>query len=147
MNMAGCQHKYVYGGLLNVFDGKSFVKLFEYWRCSKCGITRVGARSMDTTSSTQGLFPEPKSPEERWLLIICNLKKDVELVLARLGEEVLHQCTAGEVKLNVDSVVRERGSDGKEDWKHMVIPLEDIATGYIDLSTTPARIVRTGARR
>ncbi|MEN2974458.1 MAG: hypothetical protein ABDH32_02630 [Candidatus Caldarchaeales archaeon] len=139
--MERCQHDYVYGGLLNIFDGEILLKVIEYWKCRRCGIIRASFRTMDTVSSTYGMLPEPTSVEERWIVLICGYKKDAELYSIKIGDEILHGCRGGEIKLHVYEGWKIKSIDGEEVVGHYSFLLEEVTAGYIDLSREPLKIV------
>ncbi|MCS7126235.1 MAG: hypothetical protein NZ929_04915 [Aigarchaeota archaeon] len=141
--MSGCLHNYVYGGLLNIFDKDRLLKVIEYWKCSKCGLVKASFRNIDTTSPTYGLLPDPRSNEERWVVLVCGYRKDVELFLVRVGEYIVHTCENDEVKLYVDKAFKLKSVDREELENHYSLLLEEISPGYIDLSSNPVKIVKS----
>ena len=142
--MAECLHEYRYNGVLNVFKGAELVKIYESWRCAKCGAVKVSVRGPGVTHPAEGLLPDPGSPEKRWIVLICQEGEGkAEVLAAEPGEELSHKCASGEVRFRLDAGLSLKTPDGREPKNHYVVPLEEVATGFIDLSEKPPKIVRT----
>jgi hypothetical protein len=140
--MSECSHEYVYGGLVNVFDGKKLLKVFEYWKCRRCGKVRAGYRSPSCTSPTDGLLPEPKG-DGRWMILICKQTKNVEAYYVKSGEKIVHTCRNREKELYINDEYKVLSRETEELEGHYGFLLEDISPGVIDISKDPVKIIKS----
>ncbi|MEM3398631.1 MAG: hypothetical protein QW724_07460 [Nitrososphaerota archaeon] len=140
--MNKCVHDYVYGGLVNVFDGERFLITCEYWKCRKCGTVRAGYRRPGNISPTEGLLPEPEE-SGRWIIFLCKPARNVELYYVKPGEKIIHKCIKKEVEFIVDDEYRVASKEIGDTVDHYDFLLEDVSPGVIDLSKDPIRIIRS----
>lgn len=140
--MSECSHEYLYGGIVNVFDGKTLLRVYEYWKCRRCGRVRAGYRSPGTTSPTHGLLPE-HTDDGRWIILICNQTKNVEAYYVKSGDKIMHKCRNSEKELYVDDEYKVLSKEVEGLEGHYSFLLEDISPAVIDISKDPIKIIKS----
>lgn len=139
-----CDHSMVYYGPLDILYRKTFLEVVDSWRCTKCGMVRVGKRGIGTTSSTQGMYPDPPNPSYKWIFFVCFEEEPprYELFAVKPGSKVSHECAGDRERnfvVNDDfSIVTDEGS---VPTKHVAYLFETIFKGYIDLTTRPPKVI------
>ncbi len=146
MSASGCIHDLKYAGALTVTQGEEVVKIVEAWRCRRCGATKVGLRGPGTLTSTEGLLELLEPGDARWVVVFWRgsgaIPPDVTAVAVKPGDEVRVETPhPGEDEFIVGSDYRlRRKIDGKEPEAVKSLPLDDVLTGWIDLSEWPPQV-------
>lgn len=146
MSASGCDHDLKYAGALTVTQGEEVVKVVEAWRCRRCGATRVSLRGPGTMTSTEGLLELLEPGEARWIVVFWRgsgaIPPGITAVAVKPGDEVRVETPhPGEDEFIVGSDYRlRRKMDGGEPEAIKSFPLDDVLTGWIDLSEWPPHI-------
>jgi len=143
---AACVHDLKYAGAANVMRGEEVVKVVEAWRCRRCGATRVGLRGPGTTASTDGLLELLGPGDSRWIVVVGRgvgaIPPSVSAIAAKPGDPVrLDPPHLGEEELVVSSDYRLRRRDGGEPTNVRGYPLEEVLTGWVEVSEWPPRVI------
>ncbi|MCS7145606.1 MAG: hypothetical protein RMJ28_03785 [Nitrososphaerota archaeon] len=147
MSAGKCDHDLKYAGVLNVTQGEEVVKVVEAWRCRRCGATKVGLRGPGTLTSTDGLLELLEPSDAKWIVAVWRgigaIPPGVAAVAARPGEVVRVETPhegEDEFLVGPDYHLR-RSSDGREPESVRSFLLDEVLTGWIDLSEWPPRIL------
>lgn len=140
--MGECGHDYTYGGLVNIYDGGKLLKVYEYWKCRRCGKIRAGYRTYGDISPTHGLLEEPKN-DGKWVILVCHPRKDVEVYFVKPGDRIIHDCSVDKREFYVsdDYKILSRGPENLPG--HYGFLLEDVSPGVIDISIEPLKIIKS----
>jgi len=136
-------HNYTYAGLVNVFRRRELLKVYELWKCKDCGATRAGYRTYKTTSPLEGLLDEIDNEFEKWVILICDKNVDTEIYRVKPSDKIKHNCTGGVLELIVDEQYKLKNMNGVEIPGHVSILLEEASPGFIDLTESPPKIVKS----
>lgn len=140
--MSRCDHEFNYGGVVNIFDGENLLRVYEYWKCRKCGVVKAGYRTSGSLSPTNGLLPEPQD-NGKWMIFLCRPVKNTELYYVKPGEKIVHRCVNKEIKFYVDDEYKVRIEGAEEIEGHHYFLLEDVSPGVIDISKDPVRVIKS----
>lgn len=140
--MSKCNHDYIYGGVVNIFDGGRLLIVYEYWKCRKCGIVRAGYRASGHISPMEGLLPEPEDGG-RWVIFLCRPAKITELYYVKPGEKIIHKCSNKEVEFNVNNEYKITCKEAEDVEGHYCLLLEDVSPGIVDVSKDPIKIIKS----
>ncbi len=140
--MSECSHQYIYGGLVNIYDGEKLLKVYEYWKCRRCGKIRAGYRSFGDTSSTHGLLEEPEN-DGKWILLVCHQTKDVDAYFVKPGDRIVHACSDGKKEFYVTEEYKILSKEEGSVSGHYSFLLEEVSTGVIDISKEPITVIKS----
>lgn len=140
--MSECSHQYIYGGLVNIYDGEKLLKVYEYWKCRKCGKIIAGYRSYGDTSSTHGMFKEPEN-DGRWILLVCHQRRDVDAYFVKPGDRIIHACSIDKKEFYITDQYKISSIEQESISGHSSFLLEEVSTGVIDISKEPATVIKS----
>lgn len=133
-----CEHDLAYYNTLNIFNRSDLLEIFDSWRCRKCGMIRLGVREIDSELPAK-TFPDPESPEEKWIILVCMAgeKVKVEAYSVKEGDILEHRCIDGTKRFRIGKNLLPE----KTLREHYFYRFEDVAGGYIDVSENPPKVV------
>lgn len=99
-----CEHQAVYFGVVNIIYQGRTIGAVDVWRCAKCKEMFCEEKQLGILDISAEIGMPKVSPDERWAVLICKLKKGKErwtLLGAKKNGEIKHTCIDKEVSLPV----------------------------------------------
>lgn len=127
------RHEFKYYRALNIYDERKLIVSLDSWKCVKCGLMRLYEKRFGERDRE---FKDLSDPKNKWFILICMKEEPrVEVHEARLGDRIVHECVDGsrhEFEVSRNFVMKA---------DHYVYEFESVAGGFIDVSTSPPKVM------
>lgn len=115
-----CNHQIVYYGVTNINYDKRTIGSVDIWRCVICKKHFCEEKQLGIESIVDYVGMPKISSEQKWSVLICNLKKHKErwkLIKIKKDDEIQHECLDEKV---ITVAVKEFKVNDEKHWNFLI---------------------------
>lgn len=133
--MSNCKHLITYYGVVNIFERDNIIAAVDFYHCRVCKKKFADLRRIGVA------FPlEPKlgfdelEEGKDWFILVCNYgdKYHINLVQAKLGDEIKHTCIGGIE--NTAKFVTEDVFNNENSYNHKFIRISKYLASHVEIT-------------